>query len=137
MSEEAKGAASVPMLPAGCGYTGNDFGASYPDAECFGGWLYDLDNCDGEGNLYEPIEPHPCPECNHNEWLRQFKDAIEAQGFEDAECFVARRYIHRPIQHEQRGDRYRMAWWWYRGYDRSVEESESSTTPPPPTEGGR
>lgn len=132
-SQDAPGSV-VPMLPTGCGYTGNDFGASYPDAECFGGWLYDLDNCDGEGNLYEPITPHPCPSCNHDEWLKQFKDAVENQGFEDAEVFLPRKYTHKPIRHEQRGDRYRMARWWYRGYDASVAESQSpnavrSTTP--------
>lgn len=43
----------VPQLPDGCGYEGSDFGASYPDSKCFGGRLYDLDNCDDEGNLYE------------------------------------------------------------------------------------
>lgn len=59
----------VPMLPAGCGYQGYEFGASYPDSQCFGGRLYDMDNCDGDGNLYEPIEYIPCPMCHPKKYV--------------------------------------------------------------------
>lgn len=54
----------VPMLPEGCGYQGYEFGASYPDSLCCGGRLYDADNCDNKGNLYEPGEHIPCPMCH-------------------------------------------------------------------------
>ena len=50
--------------PEGCGYQGYEFGASYPDSMCLGGRLFDADNCDGNGNLYEPTEDVPCPMCN-------------------------------------------------------------------------
>lgn len=50
-------------LPAGCGYQGYEFGAGYPDSECFGGRLYDMDNCDDAG-LYEPLDYVPCPMCD-------------------------------------------------------------------------
>lgn len=51
-------------LPEGCGYQGYEFGASYPDSICFGGRLYDADNCDGRGNYFEPEENIPCPMCH-------------------------------------------------------------------------
>ncbi len=54
----------LPPLPAGCGYQGYEFGASYPDSGCFGGKLYDMDNCDSDGLIYDPMEDIPCPMCN-------------------------------------------------------------------------
>jgi hypothetical protein len=54
----------IPQLPEGCGYQGYEFGAAYPDSICFGGRLYDADNCDDDGNYYEPAEHVPCPMCN-------------------------------------------------------------------------
>ncbi len=55
----------MKMLPEGCGYQGYEFGAGrYPDSICFGGRLYDADDCDGQGNYYEPPEEIPCPMCN-------------------------------------------------------------------------
>lgn len=48
------------------------FGANYPDARCIDGQLYDLDDCDDEGNpcAFESI---PCPFC-------RTKEFIESQG---------------------------------------------------------
>jgi|HubBroStandDraft_2_1064218.scaffolds.fasta_scaffold798620_2 hypothetical protein len=54
----------MKQLPEGCGYQGYEFGASYPDSICFGGRLYDADDCDGDGNYYEPAEIIPCPMCH-------------------------------------------------------------------------
>lgn len=48
------------------------FGADYPDARCVDGVLYDLDNCDGEGNLYRPTEEIPCPFCRPNDFKDHF-----------------------------------------------------------------
>ena len=63
------------ILPEGCGYQGYEFGASYPDSQCFGGRLYDMDACDNHGNIYEPTDDIPCPMCNADEavayWTRQ------------------------------------------------------------------
>ena len=39
------------------------FGASYPDARCINGYLWDLDKCDENGNLYG-VGDIPCPFCN-------------------------------------------------------------------------
>lgn len=33
----------------------------YPDSICVDGQLFDADNCDDQGNLYEPAEYIPCP----------------------------------------------------------------------------
>ena len=47
-----------------CGYQGYEFGAGrYPDSVCLDGRLYDADNCDSDGRLYEPVEDIPCPMC--------------------------------------------------------------------------
>jgi hypothetical protein len=54
----------IEPLPAGCGYQGYEFGASYPDSACFGGKLYDMDACDGNGMIYDPMEDIPCPMCD-------------------------------------------------------------------------
>lgn len=57
--------ADVPMLPEGCGYQGYEFGAGwYPDSQCFGGVLYDMDNCDNAGMIFEPGVFIPCPMCD-------------------------------------------------------------------------
>ena len=72
----------IPQLPAGCGYQGYEFGAAYPDSICFGGKLYDADNCDNDGNYYEPTEDIPCPLCREQDaieyWTRQFGDNARA-----------------------------------------------------------
>ncbi len=61
--------ARVKRLPDGCGYMGSHFGASYIDAECFGGRLYDMDYCDGDGLLFTPGDYVACPSCRTEEWL--------------------------------------------------------------------
>lgn len=48
-----------------CNYQGYEFGAGlYPDSVCIDGRLYDADNCDSDGRLYEPVEDIPCPMCD-------------------------------------------------------------------------
>lgn len=56
-------------MTKGCDYTGSHFGASYPDACCIDGYLWDLDSCDEPGGpLYSGGE-QACPQCNTAEWL--------------------------------------------------------------------
>lgn len=110
MNEEPK------QLPAGCGYIGFDFGASYEDSQCYGGRLYDLDNCDGS-LLYEPLEYIPCPQCQHSAWLETFKDSVECAGYEAAEKGLPRTYVHKPVRLEKRGDKAKLEKWWLAGYD--------------------
>ncbi len=57
----------------GCNYAGHDFGAHYPDSQCIDGVLWDMDACDGNGNLYEPMTYIPCPKCNTQAWLDNFR----------------------------------------------------------------
>lgn len=45
------------------------WGATYPDARCVNGKLYDLDRCDENGNLYEPMDDIPCPFCQPEEFI--------------------------------------------------------------------
>lgn len=66
----------VPMLPDGCGYMGYEFGAGYIDSQCFGGRLYDLDDCDEYQNLYEPAEHLDCPNCQTEAWLERQAEEI-------------------------------------------------------------
>lgn len=71
MNEQLPEGATVavePVVSAGCGYQGYEFGAGhYPDSICIGARLYDADYCDDDGNLYEPGEDMPCPMCKPKE----------------------------------------------------------------------
>lgn len=73
-------------LPEGCGYQGYEFGASYPDSICFGGLLYDADDCDDEGRYYIPDEEIPCPMCREADaidyWFHRFD--LAGQGTKKA-----------------------------------------------------
>lgn len=54
-----------------CNYMGYEFGAGrYPDSVCIDGKLYDADNCDDSGNLYDPGEDIPCPMCHPRKAIR-------------------------------------------------------------------
>lgn len=44
------------------------FGATYPDATCIDGYLWDLDKCD-ENGLYGSGDNPPCPFCKQEEFL--------------------------------------------------------------------
>jgi hypothetical protein len=63
----------IPELPSGCGYQGYEFGASYPDSQCFGGQLYDMDACEG-GLLFAPTDYILCPMCRPKEAIAQYKE---------------------------------------------------------------
>ena len=72
------------MWPEGCGYQGYEYGAgSYPDSLCLGGKLFDADDCDGNGNLYEPTEDIPCPMCREqdaiNYWYERNRNSGQSQ----------------------------------------------------------
>ena len=59
-----------------CDYTGSHFGASYPDACCINGYLWDLDSGDEDG--FTNGGDLPCPACNTAEYLNDARE--EAQG---------------------------------------------------------
>lgn len=47
------------------------FGATYPDATCIDGFLWDLDKCNEDGSLYGGGEI-PCPCCNTEAYIDYF-----------------------------------------------------------------
>jgi hypothetical protein len=49
------------------------FGASYPDARCVDGELWDLDKCD-ENGLYSSGDNPPCPFCNTEAFIDYHTD---------------------------------------------------------------
>ena len=58
------------------------FGASYPDAVCINGYLWDLDSCenvDGEQTLSVGGDI-PCPFCNTEEYIEHYKDDVDEDG---------------------------------------------------------
>ena len=82
----------MKTLPAGCGYQGYEFGASYPDSICYGGRLYDADSCDGNGNLRIPDEDIPCPICRPEDaikWHAGRSNGTRAQCLMAATSLVA------------------------------------------------
>lgn len=66
---------------AGCGYQGYEFGAgTYPDSVCVEGGLYDADDCDDQGNLYEREEDIPCPVCRSAEAIDWWTERNSLSG---------------------------------------------------------
>ncbi|WP_368607534.1 hypothetical protein [Pseudomonas fulva] len=49
---------------SGCDYHDSHFGASYPDAQCVDGFLWDEDSCDAPGGPLLSGGDIPCPKCN-------------------------------------------------------------------------
>lgn len=58
------------------------FGASYPDAHCIDGYLYDMDSY--EDGCYTIGGDDPCPFCNTEEWLELVLENQEFDTKEDA-----------------------------------------------------
>ncbi|CAN7447019.1 hypothetical protein LJR066_002792 [Acidovorax sp. LjRoot66] len=63
-----------------CGYTGRHFGATYPDAACIDGELWDLDSCDEPGGALHSGGDIPCPRCNTREYVGCLMDGYDASG---------------------------------------------------------
>lgn len=58
------------------------FGASYPDAHCIYGYLWDMDSY--EDGYYTIGGEDPCPFCNTEEWLKTVLDNGEFASREEA-----------------------------------------------------
>ena len=65
-----------------CSYQGYEFGATYLDSVCIDGRLFDADQCDDVGNLFEPLDYIPCPACCAAEAVKYY---IELWDDGDAE----------------------------------------------------
>jgi hypothetical protein len=60
----------------GCRYQGFEFGAGYVDSVCIKGQLFDADNCDDKGNLYEPMDYIPCPICRPGQYRKHYTASL-------------------------------------------------------------
>lgn len=117
------GDAEVKQLPDGCGYTGRDFGAPYIDSQCFGGRLYDLDNCDEPGTLNEPPVYKSCPGCRHDEWLAGVLESCKEDGWIAAEDGLPREFPRKAEQLRYPEDYEQMKLAWLDGYRENVQEN--------------
>jgi hypothetical protein len=87
----------------GCDYQGYEFGAgSYPDSVCVDGFLFDADNCDGNCNLYEPIEEIPCPICQRAAAIEWWTGRNQCSGISRKAAEKAARSLVRDIR-QRRG----------------------------------
>lgn len=118
---------AIEQLPQGCGYQGREFGAQYLDSECFGGRLYDMDNCDNEGNIYEPAEYIPCPKCNLKECLVQWRESSLEDGYFARVLKAPRRYPYkrRQLDYPKTYKKLRSAW--LKGWDIAQAEAEKAS----------
>ena len=66
----------------GCGIEFPHFGASYPDARCCDGYLYDMDSWDESLGGFTIGGDDPCPVCNTEKWL---EDALKSELFDSKE----------------------------------------------------
>lgn len=62
------------------------FGASYPDAHCINGYLWDMDSY--ENGCYTIGGDDPCPFCNTEAWLKTVLDNEEFASREEALAWV-------------------------------------------------
>ena len=60
------------------------FGASYPDARCINGYLWDLDKCNENGELYGEGDI-PCPYCKTEEFIEHDPFSKEDEFYEGIE----------------------------------------------------
>lgn len=75
----------------GCGIEFPYFGASYPDARCIDGYLWDMDSgeADEDGVSYSyGGNGYPCPVCNTKEWLEHVMENEEFETKENALVYV-------------------------------------------------
>lgn len=100
-----------------CDFMEPFFGASYPDACCIDGLLWDLDSCDEPGGALSSGGDTPCPQCNHEAFLDHVMEELENEGacasFDDQ----PRQYRHRKIFCEAVGDEEKCRAAWLKGYD--------------------
>lgn len=66
----------------GCGMEFPHFGASYPDARCCDGYLWDMDSWDESLRGFTIGGDDPCPFCNTEEWL---ETVLENETFDTKE----------------------------------------------------
>lgn len=123
---------AVEQLLKGCGYMGHEFGARYLDAACYGGRLWDEDNCDDEGNLYEPSEYIPCPACNHAEALKGWIESATEDGYDAHGKGKARKFPTNASKLKYPKDYQSLKKAWLEGWDLAAAETVSLRLAPHP-----
>lgn len=98
------------------------FGASYPDACCIEGMLWDLDSCDEPGGGLTKGGDEPCPQCNHEAFMDRVAESKEEEGYCDGWDRKPREYKHSKLRHEQQGDEERCRDAWLKGYDKGAAD---------------
>jgi hypothetical protein len=81
-----------------CDYMGYEFGGGYIDSMCIDGRLYDGDNCDDQGNLYEPMEDIPCPMCHPKKAMDYWAHRNECSGSSPSQARKAARLLVTDIR---------------------------------------
>ncbi|KAF1065248.1 hypothetical protein DX980_20060 [Burkholderia gladioli] len=76
-----------------CGYQGKHFGASYEDACCCDGYLWDLDSCDEPGGPLYRGGDIPCPNCNLDEFVEYHTEDTWAGGNARQRRVARRKYL--------------------------------------------
>lgn len=95
-------AAENGISAGGCDYQGYEFGAgNYPDSVCVDGFLFDADNCDSGGNLYDPMEEIPCPICQRAEAIHWWTERNRSLGVTVAAARKAARSLVRDIRQKR------------------------------------
>lgn len=64
-----------------CRHQGIYFGANYEDGICIDGYMWDLDSCDEPGGGLSVGGDIACPECNHDEWLKDCCEDASNDGY--------------------------------------------------------
>lgn len=62
-----------------CSYTGSHFGATYEDAICIDGYLWDADSNVEDGGPLTSGGDIPCPECNAGEYYKRIAEDLSEQ----------------------------------------------------------
>lgn len=69
-------------MQGGCDFSGQDFGANYPDSICIEGYLWDADSgySQDDGWVYTSGGDMPCPMCNEAEAVTALVQEMRSRG---------------------------------------------------------
>ena len=115
-----------------CGHEFPWFGASYPDARCIDGRLWDLDS--GENGMLDKGGDDPCPWCNTEEYVQDMRDnEISEDNIKGHLMFLGDRYgygdsilYHTPSRKQRLIEFVRNVLREYSSLEYEIEEWEKS-----------
>ncbi|MFZ3441110.1 hypothetical protein L2D37_25560 [Vibrio harveyi] len=114
------------MQSYGCGYTGYDFGAHYPDSTCINGYLWDMDSgfSDDSGEHYLDIGGDiPCPRCNLSKWVSWMAEDWEDCGYESLEHPLTTKMVKNSLRGLPSNIRRRAMRHWRSGRRMAIKEA--------------